>query len=231
MPGILIFDDDPGINKSLSANLELHGFEIKNVENEAQCFRAIEAFHPDVLLMDISLPRTDWQAICARIRASSPVPIILVTPWEDEMDRVRGLEAGADDYIIKPYSFREFLARIRAKLRRVDLDHQIQQNEPTTIGEITLDPDSRQVYKSAEKIELSRREFELLAMLMRQAGQALSREELLIKAWGEESVDDYRKLFVYIHWLRTKIEDDPAAPRYIHNVRRFGYRFTRPDEV
>jgi DNA-binding response OmpR family regulator len=231
LSGILIFDDDPGINKSLSANLELHGFEIRSVENEADCLRAIEAFRPDILLMDISLPGTDWQAICARIRASSPVPIILITMREDEMDRVRGLEAGGDDYVTKPYSFRELLARIRSKLRRAHLDHQIQQNEPITIGEITLDPDSRQVYKSGEKIELSRREFELLAMLMRHAGQALSREELLINAWGEQSVEDYRKLFVYIHWLRTKIEDDPAAPRYIHNVRRFGYRFSTPDEA
>jgi DNA-binding response OmpR family regulator len=231
VPGILILDDDPGINTSLSANLELHGFEIKSVENEAEALEAIESFQPDISLMDISLPGTDWQGICARIRASSPVPIILIATREDEMDRVRGLEAGADDYIIKPYSFRELLARIRAKLRRIDLDHRIQQNEPITIGEITLDPDSRQVYKSVQKLELSGREFELLAMLMRHAGQALSREELLIKAWGEESVEDYRKLFVYIHWLRTKVEDDAASPRYIHNVRRFGYRFTTPDEA
>lgn len=228
---ILILDDDPRINKSLSSSLELQGFEIKSIEDEAEALEAMESFQPAIVLMDISLPGTDWQEICGRIRARSPVPIILMSTRDEEMDRVQGLEAGADDYLIKPYSFRELLARIRARLRRVDLDHQTLQNESITIAEITLDPHSRQVYKGHEEIELSTREFELLAMLMRHAGQALSREELLLKAWGEESVEDYRKLFVYIHWLRAKIEDDPATPRYIQNVRRFGYRFTRPDKT
>lgn len=231
LPRILVVDDDPWINKSLSSSLQLHGFETRIVESESEALAAVESFQPAVVLMDISLPGTGWQEICSRIRARSPVPIILISTQDEEMDRVHGLEAGADDYIIKPYFFRELLARIRARLRRVELDYQILQNESITIAEITLDPKSRQVYKGGERVELSTREFDLLAMLMKHAGQALSREELLLEAWGEASVEDYRKLFVYIHWLRAKIEDDPAAPHYIQNVRRFGYRFIRPDKA
>jgi DNA-binding response OmpR family regulator len=231
LPRILIVDDDPWINKPLSSSLQLHGFEIKSVKNETEALAAVESFQPAIVLIDVSLPSTDWRKLCSRIRARSPVPIILVTTQDEEMDRVRGLEAGADDYITKPYFFRELWARIRARLRRVDLDHETLQNESITIAEITLDPHSRQVYKGGEKIELSRREFELLAMLMKNAGRALRREELLLKAWGEESVEDYRKLFVYIHWLRAQIEDDPSKPRYIQNVRRYGYRFTGPDKA
>jgi two-component system response regulator RegX3 len=231
LPRILIVDDDPGINKSLSSSLQLHGFEIKSVKNESEAVAAIQSFQPAIILIDVNLPGTDWQELCRRIRASSRVPIILITTQDEEMDRVHGLEAGADDYIIKPYFFRELLARIRARLRRVDLDHESLQNESISIGEISLDPHSRQVHKYGEEIELSTREFELLEMLMRHAGRALSREELLLKAWGEESVEDFRKLFVYIHWLRAKIEDNPAAPHYIRNVRRYGYRFIALDET
>jgi DNA-binding response OmpR family regulator len=231
LPRILVVDDDPWIDKSLPPNLQLHGFETRTAEDESGALAALESFQPAIVLMDISLPGTDWQEICSRIRARSPVPIILISTQDKEMDRVGGLEAGADDYIIKPYFFRELLARIRARLRRVDLDYQTLQNESISIAEITLDPHSRQVYKGSDKIELSKREFELLEMLMRHAGQALSREELLLKAWGEESIEDFRKLFVYIHWLRAKIEDDPATPRYIQNVRRYGYRFIGPDKA
>ena len=231
MPRILIVDDDPGINKSLSSSLQLHGFEIKSVKNESEALAAILSFQPAIILIDVSLPGTDWRMLCRQIRTGSRLPIILITTQGEEMDRVNGLEAGADDYIVKPYFFRELLARIRAKLRRVDLDDEALQGESITIAEITLDPHSRQVHKGGDKIELSRREFELLEMLMRHAGRAISREELLFKAWGEDSVKDFRKLFVYIHWLRAKIEDDPATPHYIRNVRRYGYRFIAADEA
>lgn len=231
MPQILIVDDDPGTSQSLSNNLELHGFGVKVVESGAHALEAMEAFDPDLVLLEILLPGMNGLKICRSLRERSTVPIIILTTRDEEMDRIRGLEAGADDYVAKPYSFRELLARIRALLRRVSLDQQSLQKKSLTIGQIRLEPDSRKVYKDHEEIDLSAREFDLLEFIMQRAGQAIDRDELLENLWGRESVGDYRTLFVHIHWLRMKIENDPSKPEYIQNVRGFGYRFVGPEEL
>lgn len=231
MPQILIVDDDPGTSQSLSNNLELHGFGVKVVESGAHALEAMEAFDPDLVLLEILLPGMNGFKICRSLRERSTVPIIILTTRDEEMDRIRGLEAGADDYVAKPYSFRELLARIRALLRRVSLDQQSLQKKSLTIGQIRLEPDSRKVYKDHEEIDLSAREFDLLEFIMQRAGQAIDRDELLENLWGRESVGDYRTLFVHIHWLRMKIENDPSKPEYIQNVRGFGYRFVGPEEL
>lgn len=231
LPRILIIEDEPSASQSLSINLELHGFEVEFVENGARALEAVEVLTPDLVLLDILPPGKNGLEACRRLRARSTVPIIILTTRDEDMDRVQGLETGADDYVVKPYSFRELLARIRALLRRVSLDHQSLQQLSLTIGQIRLEPDSRKVYKDRKEIDLSAREFDLLEILMKRAGQAIDRDELLETIWGRESVGDYRTLFVHIHWLRMKIENDPAKPAYIQNVRGFGYRFISTDEL
>ena len=229
LPLILLIDEDPAITKSLASNLQNHGFEVETVNDGSQALEAAEAFQPDAILLDIVLAGMNGLEICRRLRAQSAVPIILLTARDEEDLRIQGLEAGADDYLTKPFYFRELLARIRAILRRVELDRQTRKSQTFSIGRIRLDPISRRVYKDHREIELSAREYDLLALLMNQAGQAISREALLEEIWGKEYSQDYRTLFVHIHWLRLKIEDDPADPKYIQNVRAFGYRFTHPE--
>lgn len=229
MPRILIIDDDPAITKLLTGELQQHGFEVESVVDGRQALQATEAFQPDVILLEIVLSGVNGLEICRRLRERSPVPIIVLTGLEEEEMRIQGLEAGADDYLTKPYSFRELIARIRAILRRVELDRQTRKSQIFKIGQLRLDPIAKKTYKDRSEIELSAREYELLALLMSQAGQAISREALLEEVWGKEYSQDYRTLFVHIRWLRLKIEDDPTDPKYIQNVRGFGYRFTRPD--
>jgi two-component system response regulator RegX3 len=231
LPLILIIGDESYGSQSLSTCLELHGFEVEVIESGSRIIEAVEALTPDLVLLDNLPPGKNALEACRRLRTRSTVPVIILTTRDEEMDHVQGLETGADDYVVKPYSFRELLARIRALLRRVALDHQSLQKHALTIGQIRLVPDSRKVYKDEIEIDLSAREFDLLEMLMKRTGQAIDRDELLETVWGRESIEDYRTLFVHIHWLRTKIEDDPAEPVYIQNVRGFGYRFISPEEL
>jgi DNA-binding response OmpR family regulator len=228
---ILIVDDEPLITESLTYSLQLEGFEVESVGDGSLVMDVVEEFQPDVVVLDIMLPGMSGLEVCRRLRARSTVPVIMLTARSEEIDRVMGLEGGADDYLVKPFSFRELLARIRSILRRVELDHQTLQDKSITIGDLTLDPLSRRAHKDSEEIELSTREFDLLATLMRHAGQALSREDLHDKVWGKEWVGDPRTLAVHIRWLRLKVEDDPASPRYIQTVRGFGYRFAGPEEI
>jgi DNA-binding response OmpR family regulator len=169
--------------------------------------------------------------ICRRLRAQSAIPVIMLTARGEEIDRVLGIEVGADDYLPKPFSFRELLARIRSILRRVELDRQISQTQSVTLGNLTLDPVARRIFKDDQELQLSAREFDLLANLMRNAGRALSREELLSEVWGSDWIGDQRTLDVHVRWLRLKVEDDPASPRYIQTVRGHGYRFAGPEEL
>jgi DNA-binding response OmpR family regulator len=149
----------------------------------------------------------------------------------EEIDRVLGLEVGADDYLPKPFSFRELLARIRSILRRVELDRQASQLQPVNLGRLSLDPVARRVYKGDRELQLSAREFDLLSTMMRNAGRALSREELLAEVWGDDWIGDQRTLDVHVRWLRIKIEEDPASPVYIQTVRGHGYRFAGSEEL
>ncbi|HEX6306080.1 MAG TPA: response regulator transcription factor [Anaerolineales bacterium] len=231
MARILVVDDEPLITESLTYSLQLEGFEVESVGDGSQVFEVVEKFQPDIVVLDIMLPGMSGLEVCRRLRTQSAIPVIMLTARSEEIDRVMGLEGGADDYLVKPFSFRELLARIRAILRRVELDHQTLQDKSITIGELTLDPLSRRAYKDSQEVELSAREFDLLAALMRHAGQALSREDLHDEVWGKEWVGDPRTLAVHIRWLRLKVEDDPASPNYIQTVRGYGYRFAGPEEL
>jgi len=168
--------------------------------------------------------------VCKRLRAESTIPIIMLTARGDELDRVLGLEVGADDYLPKPFSFRELLARIRAILRRVEMDRYYPPLTDITIGDLHLDLTAHRLSKKGAEILLSAREYDLLSFLMRNAGQAMSRETILAQVWGEEWIGDERTLDVHVRWLRLKIEDDPASPQYIQTVRGYGYRFIGAEE-
>lgn len=228
---ILLVDDEPLITDSLSYSLQREGFEVRSVTDGAGALEAIEEFEPDLIVLDLMLPDISGLEVCRRLRAHSSTPVIMLTARGEEIDRVLGLEVGADDYLAKPFSFRELLARIRATLRRVELDRQVQGAQTVNLRSLTLDPTARRVFKDGQELQLSAREFDLLALLMKNAGRALSREELLAKVWGEEWIGDPRTLDVHVRWIRMKIEEDPASPEYLQTVRGYGYRFAGPEEL
>ncbi len=231
MTRILLVDDEPLITDSLSYSLKREGFEVKAVGDGELAMKAIGSFDPDLVVLDIMLPGMNGLEVCRRIRANSSTPVIMLTARGEELDRILGLEVGADDYLAKPFSFRELLARIRSILRRVEMDRQTSQFQPVNVGNLTLDPIARRVFRGGQELQLSAREFDLLSILMRNAGRALSREELLAQVWGEDWIGDPRTLDVHVRWLRLKIEEDPAEPEYIQTVRGHGYRFAGPEEL
>lgn len=231
MQKILLVDDEPVIIDSLSYSLNREGFEVHSATDGAQALDVFEEVRPDLVILDIRLPSIDGLEVCRRLRSKSPVPIIMLTALGNELDRVVGLEVGADDYLPKPFSFRELLARIRSVLRRVDLDQRSGRPGIMQVGHLRADPTSRRVFKGDKEIQLSAREFELVTMLMTQAGRAVSRDELISKIWGSDWTGDPRTLEVHIRWLRLKIEDDPTTPRFVQTVRGYGYRFIGPEEL
>lgn len=231
MTSILVVDDEPVIMESLAYSLRREGYEVTVSPNGLEALELFDKIHPDLVVLDIMLPGIDGLEVCRRLRARSSVPIIMLTARGDEVDRILGLEIGADDYLPKPFSFRELLARIHSVVRRVELDTQIEEQGIIKIGDLVQDPVARRVQKNEQDVQLSAREFDLLDFLMRQAGRACSRQELLNKVWGEDWSGDPRTLEVHIRWLRLKVEDDPTNPIYIQTVRGYGYRFVSPDEL
>jgi len=229
-PTILLIEDDEGIAEPLVFGLESEHMQVLHAPNGAQGLSLARSKRPDVILLDVMLPDMDGFAICRTLRRESATPILMLTARGQEMDRVMGLELGADDYIVKPFSFRELLARVHAVLRRRDLDRgeAPRATDRITVGEIVLDRTARQLWRREQLIELSPREFDLVVTLMENIGHALSRQDLLDRVWGEEWIGNPRTLDVHIRWLREKIEDDPAAPIYIETARGHGYRFADP---
>ena len=231
MPTIMLVDDEPVIIDSLIYSLRREGFEVHTAVDGAQALGIFDDVQPDLVVLDIRLPVIDGLEVCRRLRARSTVPIIMLTALGNELDRVVGLEVGADDYLPKPFSFRELLARIRSMLRRVDLDQRDRPPGQMQIGSLRLEPTGRRLYKCDKEVQLSAREYKLVSLLMSQAGRAVSREELIRQIWGPEFKGDTRTLEVHIRWLRLKIEDDPTTPRFVQTVRGYGYRFIGPEEL
>jgi DNA-binding response OmpR family regulator len=228
---ILLVDDEPLITDSLTYSLRKEGFDVLAVGDGSVVLQEVQNFQPDLVVLDLMLPGMSGLEVCRRLRAQSTIPVIMLTARSEEIDRVLGLEVGADDYLAKPFSFRELLARIRSILRRVEMDRQISQLQQITLGQLVLDPVARRVHKGERELQLSAREFDLLSALMRNAGRALNRDELLAEVWGEDWIGDPRTLDVHVRWLRLKIEEDPASPLYIQTVRGHGYRFAGPEEL
>ncbi|MBI4671334.1 MAG: response regulator transcription factor [Chloroflexi bacterium] len=229
---LLLVEDDESIAEPLCFGLQGEGFAVAHARTGKQGLELARSQKPDVVLLDVMLPEMDGFTVVRTLRAESSVPVLMLTARGQEMDRVMGLELGADDYLVKPFSFRELVARVRALLRRRELERggSAGLSERLICGDLILDRTARRVTRRGRTIELTTREFDLLAALMERAGQAQARQELLDRVWGEEWIGDPRTLDVHIRWLREKIEDDPSAPQRIETVRGFGYRFAGQDD-
>lgn len=226
-PVVLVVEDDLDLAEPLQEGLSQHGFRPVHVPDGRAALDVLERQTVDVVVLDVMLPDVDGFSVCREIRRRSDVPVLMLTARGHELDRVTGLEVGADDYVTKPFSLRELVARLRAILRRRELDRGASPRpaERLTVGEVTLDRLARRVWRGGKVVELRPREFQLLEVLMSAAGQALSRRELLDRVWGPDWVGDPRTVDVHVRWLREKLELDPSRPRYIHTVRGYGYRF------
>ncbi len=225
MTTILLIDDDPLITGPLVKMLEQSGYEVAVADNGRDGLTLALQTAPDLVVLDILLPEMDGWDVCRELRRHSAVPILMLTALGDEVDRIVGLEMGADDYLTKPFSARELVARIRALLRRVALDQTVVANTTLTLGDVVLDLNMRSLLKNGRLLTLRYKEFELLSLLMGKAGQVVSRAEIFDEVWGTDWLGDTRTLDVHIRWLREKLEDDPSQPRYIQTVRGVGYRF------
>ncbi len=220
---VLVVDDDASLAEMLSIVLESEGLTTSIVRSGEQVMPEFEKFKPDVVLLDLMLPGLDGMSVCRRIRATSAVPIIMLTAKSDTPDVVRGLEAGADDYITKPFKNTELVARIRARLRRTD-----QLAEPLEFGDIVLDPTGHTVTRKGESLDLTPLEFDLLACLLGNPEQVFTRETLLQKVWGYHHPGDTKLVNVHMTRLRSKIEDDADDPQVIRTVRGVGYQAIAP---
>jgi DNA-binding response OmpR family regulator len=227
-PRILVVEDEPAISEPLAESLDREGFEPEVAGTLETAREALERQTPDLILLDVMLPDGDGRDLAREIRRGSDVPIIMLTARGEEIDRVVGLELGADDYVVKPFSMRELTARIRAIMRR---GRGTERRGPIEIGTIQLDPGSRTVTKSGEPIELAAQEFDLLHMLMSNAGDVLKREQIMDEVWDPHWFGPTKTLDVHVSWLRKKIEDDPSHPRYITTIRGVGFRFLAPEEA
>jgi two-component system response regulator RegX3 len=229
-PKVLVVEDETSISEPLVESLEREGFTPVTAGTAAAALESFDEEAPDLVLLDLGLPDRDGREVFRDIRGRSQVPIIMLTARGDEVDRVVGLELGADDYITKPFSAREVAARIRAVLRRATSQGGAS-GAAIVVGDVSLDPAARVAEKTGKPLELTAREFDLLHMLMRNAGRVLKREEIMDEVWDTNWFGPTKTLDVHIAWLRKKIEDDPSNPRYITTVRRVGFRFAGPDQL
>ena len=228
---ILLVEDERSITEPLAAALEREGFEAQVAGTVADALERARELDPDLVLLDVMLPDGSGFDVCRELRQSSKVPIIMLTARGEEADRVVGLELGADDYVVKPFSAREVVARIRAVLRRTETTPEPEPAGVVEIGEIRLDPAKREVRLAGEPVELSRKEFDLLALLMQNAGTVIKRERLLEDVWDTSWFGSTKTLDVHMSALRRKLGDDSSDPRYLHTVRGVGFRFAAADEV
>ncbi len=227
---VLIVEDDPNIVDILRFNFEKEGYSVDVATDGAAGLEKALEISPDLILLDVMLPKMDGFEVCRRVREKSSVPIIMLTAREEEVDKVLGLELGADDYITKPFSIRELTARVKANLRRSSTDAPAHTRDSTNTivsGELVINIERYEVEKRGKVIDITVREFELLKFLAQQPEKIFSRETLLEKVWGYEYYGDVRTVDVTVRRLREKIEDDPGMPRYIVTKRGVGYYFNK----
>ena len=225
---VMVVEDEVAIAEPLGEHLAREGFEPTVAGSLDEARNALQQFQPDLILLDVMLPDGDGRDLCREIRRTSDVPIIMLTARGEEVDRIVGLELGADDYVVKPFSAGELVARMRAILRR---GRGTARKGPITVGPLTLDPAARTVTKKDEPIELAAKEFDLLHLLMSNAGQVCTREQIMDEVWDPHWFGPTKTLDVHVSWLRKKLEDDPSNPLLITTIRGVGFRFVAPDEV
>jgi DNA-binding response OmpR family regulator len=223
---ILLVDDEDAVQKLLSYPLERDGFRVLQARNGEEALQLFDHERVDLVVLDLMLPKVDGLEVCKRLRAGSDVPIIMLTARGDELDKVLGLELGADDYITKPFSIREFRSRVRALLRRATAPRrQPLDGQAIESGDLRIDPSRRTVELRGEQVQLTYVEFELLRTFASNPGRVYSREALLTALWGDSAYREPRTIDVHVRHLREKLERDAREPEYIFTVRGVGYRF------
>lgn len=225
---VLIVEDDQSLTAALRYSLGKEGYTVVNAVDGAQALDIARAEKPDVIILDVMLPKMSGFEVCRILRKEMIVPIVMLTAREDEADKVVGLDMGADDYMTKPFSVRELLARVRAMLRRAEMQASKSAGQAFRAGDIEVDIARHTVAKGAELVSLTPKEFDLLAFLVQNRGLVFTREHLLGKIWGYEFAGDTRTVDVHVRWLREKIEDDPAHPVCLVTVRGTGYKIEGP---
>ena len=230
---ILVVDDEISLQETLSYNLKRQGYEVESVGDGPTALEAARRIKPDLLILDIMLPGMDGIEVCRILRQEMSTPVLMFTARDDEIDRIVGLEVGADDYLTKPFSMRELLARVKALLRRVRLMRE-ELSTTTSSGDskpiltndnLSIDTIRREIRLNAQPLAMKPKEYELLLFLAQHRGQVLSREFILERVWGWDYIGDSRTVDVHIRWLREKIEADSSSPQRIVTVRGAGYRF------
>ncbi len=228
---ILVVEDEESISQPFAEALRRAGFEALVTGTAAGAIELAASEEPDLVMLDLALPDGDGRDVCRELRRTSDVPIVMLTARGTEMDKIVGLELGADDYVVKPFSAAEVISRIRAVLRRsAPRNGDGGTAKPVQVGELELDPAARIARFRDEELELSRKEFDLLAMLMRNAGRVVTREDLMSEVWDTNWFGSTKTLDVHVGWLRRKLDDDSTDPTYIETVRGVGFRFAAPED-
>jgi two-component system response regulator RegX3 len=226
---ILVVDDETTLRETLVEALETEGFRVVSAADGREALTVFRAERPDLVLLDLMLPELSGIEVCRIIRAESGVPIVMLTAKDSEIDKVVGLELGADDYVTKPFSVRELSARIRALFRRSE-QALVSENPPAVVdlGRVQVDIAGHRLLRDGDALPVKPKAFELLLFLLRHPGQVFTRDQLLERVWGYDYAGETRTVDVHVHWLRSQIEDQPSSPQFIHTVRGVGYGFRRP---
>jgi len=222
---VLVVDDEPRMVRFVRMNLELEGYRVSTASNGADAVEKVRKELPDLVILDIMMPEMDGYETLERIRKVSSIPVIMLTVKAEEEDKVRGLELGADDYVVKPFSPRELMSRVRAALRRAEMPSPVRKTTIVIDEDLAADFQRREVLVRGKRVKLRPTEYRLLYHLVNNAGWVMTHEMLLSKVWGYAYRDDTQLLRLYITYLRQKIEPDPSHPKYIFNERGVGYRF------
>ncbi len=224
---ILVVEDEESFIEALSIGLGREGFRVQVARDGADALEMFDAVRPDLVLLDVMLPRISGIDVCRELRKRSKVPIIMVTAKGSEIDTVVGLEVGADDYVTKPYRVRELVARMRAVMRRSEHREDDLTTDAVVVGDVSLDPEKHEVHIRGQLTSLPLKEFELLHVLLANAGRVLTREQLIDRVWGSDYVGDTKTLDVHVKRLRAKVETDPSNPERIVTIRGLGYKFDK----
>ena len=235
---ILVVDDEKPISDIIKFNLTKEGFDVDTAYDGEEAVKKVDEYDPDLMILDLMLPKKDGLEVAREVRQTHDMPIIMVTAKDSEIDKVLGLEMGADDYVTKPFSNRELIARVKANLRRRDIvkraaeanEEKEKEDKNITLGNLVIIPDAYLVEKNGEKIELTHREFELLYYMAQHIDQVMTREHLLQVVWGYDYFGDVRTVDVTVHRLREKIEENPERPQILMTRRGVGYYVKQPSE-
>ena len=221
---ILVVDDEPTLVATLRYNLEREGFEVSTAADGEEALSKARTQRPDLIVLDLMLPVLSGYEVCRILQKETAVPILMLTARSDEVDKVVGLEMGADDYVTKPFSMRELMARVRALLRRAERPAAADEAERLSAGDLTVDLPRRVVTRDGQTVALKPKEFDLLVFFLRNRGRVFTREQLLNQIWGYDFAGDTRTVDVHVRWLREKTEEEPASPTRLVTVRGVGYR-------